>query len=136
MKTILLLLILPIFSFGQKTEDSKIIIKVSDTIDIVKKVRVALSKNDFAIREDSSPDLIITHLIEMKTIAAYCRLLATIKGDTVTLTGHYGSKKAANIGSPVAPKNYKKIMYFSGSKSWRLMQHVADDIGGTFEYGK
>lgn len=136
MKILLLLLILPILSYGQKTEDSKIIIKVSDTTDIVKKVRVALSKNDFAIREDSSPDLIITHLVEMKTIVAYCRLMATIQGDTVILTGQYGSKKAVNIGSAAAPKNYKKILYFRGSKSWRLMQHVADDIGGAFEYGK
>ncbi len=133
--TILLSLIVFCVS-GQKNGDKKIIITMSDTINIYEKLKAALSKNDFIIREDNNMDTVTTHLREFRTMPGYCSLKAILKGNTITISGVYGLKKMNVFGLTTAPRDYKQITYFGGSKSWPLLMSVANALKGEVTFAK
>ncbi len=133
--TILLSLI--VFSVSaQKNGDKKIIIALADTINIYEKLKAALSKNDFLIREDGNKDTVTTHLREFRTMPGYCSLKAILKGNTVTISGIYALKKMNVFGLTTAPRDYKQITYFGGSKSWSLLMSVANALKGQVTFTK
>lgn len=119
--TVLLGISLIQVTVAQNKMDNKIIITVSDTTDLTTQVRVASSKLDFSIREDSKKDTIITHQREMQSLPGFCRLLAVIVDVKVIVTGYYGLKKIGLFSYEKAPNTDKRILYYSGSKTWRLI---------------
>jgi hypothetical protein len=122
--------------FTQDGGSKKIIITFSDSSNLYEKIKIAFAKNDFIIREEGRVDTLTTHLREMKSMPGYCSLIAAINGNTVILSGFYGLKKMNLIGFAKLPKDFKPIIYFSGSKTWRLMMTVAQNIGSDISYSK
>lgn len=122
--------------FSQKSGDKKIIITLPNNSALHNKAKVALAKHDFSIREDGNKDSITTHLREFRTIPGYCVFNAVINSNTITLSGIYGLKRRNIVGYTTAPKDYKPITYYSGSKGWRLLMSVAEEMGGTISFSK
>jgi hypothetical protein len=137
MRYILLgLLVFPIFCFSQKTGDNKIIITVHDSVDIYEKVRTALIKNDFILKEDLRKDTIITYPREFKTMAGYSIGIAKVSLNTVTLSGFYGLKNVSYFNVTKGPRNYKPIIFYKGSHGWKLLMQVAKELDGQISYSK
>lgn len=135
-KLTIILILICFVAFGQKNGDKKIIIQLTDSIDSYEKLKNAFAKNDFIVRDDGNNDTLITHLREFRTMPGYCSLKGIINGNTITLSGIYGLKKMNVFGLTTAPKDYKQISYFGGSKSWRLLMSVANSLGGILSYDK
>jgi hypothetical protein len=131
-----LLFSLPTLCFSQEIGDKKIIITIADTGDIYNRVRIALGKNDFIIREDGNKDTIATHPTEVKNIAGYSRLTAVITGNTVTLYGIYSLIKMDDFGYTRNSKRHKPIVYYKNSKTWKKMHSVASELGGEMTFSK
>jgi len=123
-------------AFSQKSGDKKIIITLPNDSALYEEAKVALAKHDFSIREDGNKDTITTHLREFRTIPGYCIFSAVINGNTITLSGIYGLKKRNVVGYTTAPKDYKPITYYSGSKGWRLLMSVAEEMRGSISFSK
>jgi|GEM_PF-1793170 len=123
-------------AFSQKSGDKKIIITFPNDSALYEKAKLVLAKHDFSIREDGNKDTITTQLREFRTIPGYCIFNAVINGNTITLSGIYGLKKRNIVGYTTAPKDYKSITYYSGSKGWRLLMSVAEEMGGQISFSK
>jgi hypothetical protein len=136
MKSIFTLCILfgAISLFGQKSEDTKIIITISDSTGIYEKVKHSLVNTDFMVKDNGNRDTLITYSREYDGI--YCMARAVINGYTITLTGSYGLKKMDDWGYTQSPKSYNRIIYYKGSKGWKLLMQVANRLGGQITYGK
>lgn len=122
--------------FAQEGGSKKIIITFSDSSNLYEKIKVAFAKNDFILKEEGRADTLTTHLREMKSMPGYCSLIAIIKGNTIVLSGFYGLKKINLVGITTMPKDFKPIIYFSGSKTWRLMMTVAQSLGSNISFSK
>ncbi len=129
-------LIIFVNSYSQKKEDSKIIVSVTDTAELYKRVKIALVNTDFIVKDNYNKDTLTTYPMEMKTIPGYALVKAIINGSTVTLSGVYGLMKINDWGYTVTPKNYQRIIYYKGSKTWKLIKQVADKLGGQITYGE
>lgn len=134
--SLILLLLSPIPCLCQEIGDKKISVTITDTTNIYNKVRGALGKNDYIIKEDGNKDTVSTHAAEIKNIAGYLRLTAIIEGNSVTLSGVYSLTKMDDFGYTRNSKKYKPIVYYKNSKTWRQMAAVASALGGTFSYSK
>jgi hypothetical protein len=133
---LLIVLALPIAMQAQSTDDKKITIHLSDTTGIYEKVKLALVHNDFIVKDDGNRDTLTTYPREFKRMAGYSIVRAEICGTDVILSGIYGLKKVNDWGLTSTPKHYKAITYFRGSKGWRVLEQVAEEIGATFTYSK
>lgn len=132
----ILLFFLAVSSYGQSKGDSKIIVTVSDTSEMYNKVRVALIKNDFIVKEDGNRDTLSTYSRELKTMAGNAMIWAVIKGNDVELSGIYSLKKLNYFGFTKPGRNSNTILYFRGSKTWKLLEKVAETIGGQLQFAK
>ena len=133
---VILLLLCPILALSQKNDDTKIIVTLDDSTDIYKKVKIILVDLDFIVKDNYNIDTLTTYPREFSNIPGQCRLTATIKGNTVTLTGIYGLTKIDDFGYTRSPKDYKRIIYYKGSKGWELLKIVAEKIGEQITYEK
>ena len=138
MKTSLSILVLftVISVIGQKVDNTKIIIILNDSLGSFEKVKTAFVKNKFILKEESSKNTITTYPREFDNIPGYAIGNAEINGNTVTLSGIYGLKKMNYWGHEKQPKDYKQIIYFKGSKGWRLLMQIANELGGVISYSK
>jgi hypothetical protein len=127
-------LLIASFVFAQRNDDRKIIIAVTDTINIYEKVKYALVNMDFMVKDNGHKDSITTYSRESNGI--YCAARAIIEGNIVTLTGVYGLKRIDDWGYTQSPKNYRSIIYYKGSKTWKIPEQVANRIGGEITYDK
>lgn len=131
----LLFLLIPIISFGQSNGDKKVIITV-DYPNIYEKLKVALVKENFIVKEDRNMDTVSTYPREFKNIPGYSVVRAVIKGNTIELSGFYGLTRKDDYGYTRSPKKYKPISYYKGSKGWKLLLQVADKLDGKTTYSK
>ena len=122
--------------FGQKIEDSKIIISLKDNNDIYRKVKIALINADFIVKDNYNVDTLTTYAREFTDMAGHCVIFAIIVGNSVTLNGFYSLKKQGLVGFPLNTNNFQKVLYYKSSKSWDLLQKVAEGIGGQITYSK
>jgi len=137
MKLIFILTLLcPILVNAQKNEDSKIIVTLNDSIDIYKKVKIALVDLDFIVKDNYNADTLTTYSREFSNIPGACRLTAIIRGTTVTLTGIYGLTKIDDFGYTRSAKENQRIIYYKGSKGWELLKTVAERLGGQMTFSK
>jgi hypothetical protein len=120
--------------FGQKNDDTKIIITINDSTGIYEKVKYSLVNNDFMVKDNGNRDTLTTYSMEYHGI--YCMARAIIKDYTVTLTGAYGLKKLDDWGYTQSPKSYNRIIYYKGSKGWKLLMEVANRMGGQLTYSR
>lgn len=130
------LLICTTLAFGQKNEDNKIIINLNDSIGIYEKVKYALVNNDFMVKDNGNKDTLTTYPRELNNMPGYVILKAEINGNKIILYGSYGLIKINDWGYTVTPKNYQRIIYYKGSKTWKLMLQVANKLGGNTSYSK
>lgn len=129
-------LLITAFAFGQHTDDKNVLIKISDTSALYQRVKTALVKNDFIVKDDGNLDTLVTYPREFKMMPGYSIVKAKIIGNTVVLSGVYGMKKINDFGYTDQPKSYKPIVYFKGSKAWQLLLQIADLLNGEISYSK
>ena len=128
------LFILPFSAIAQNKLDKEILIILDKDSGAYEKVRLALIKNDFIVKDDGNKDTITTYPREFKTMDGFCVFRAAIKDSLVVLSGVYGMKKLDDWGYTTSPRKYKPIIYYKGSKAWRFLQKVAETIGNKFSY--
>ena len=130
------LLLSPFLVSAQKNEDTKIIVTLNDSIDIYKKVKIALVDLDFIVKDNYNVDTLTTYSREFSNIPGACRLTAIIKGNAVTISGFYGLIQIDDFGYTRSAKENKRIIYYNGSKGWELLKTVAKKIGGQMTFSK
>src|SRR5579871_6859237 len=78
---------------SQNVGDTKIIVSVDDTTGLYEKIKIALVKNDFIVKEDGNKDTLQTYSREFTSLQGFLKATAEIKGNTITIYGFYGLKK-------------------------------------------
>lgn len=121
------MLLSSICSFSQKEGNSKIIIKLNDSVGIYNKVKYALVNSEFIVKDNGNKDTLTTYIQEYSGI--FCKVTAIIENNTVILSGVYGLKRIDEFGYTGNPKKYQDIIYYKGSQSWKLLRYVASLIG-------
>ena len=119
--------------FAQKTEDSKIIIKVTDTTELAQRVRTALIRSNFVVK-DLPGDTVSTYPKDMRNMNGFMIAFAILSDTTVTISGFYNVRMMDDFGYTKLRKYYKQVRYFRGSKTWPVLSHIASLIPGTVEY--
>lgn len=133
---LLLLLLLPAYSFAQKRGDSKIIITVNN-IDIAsQKMKEALAKNEFTVKDDNYKTVISTYPKEFKNIPGYSMAKAEIVGNTIVLSGMYDITRNDDLNRNSFPKEYKPIIYYKGSNGWKLLMQIVSQMDGQISFAK
>lgn len=121
---------------AQKIEDSKIMVTLSDSVDLYKKVKIALVNTDFIVKDNYNLDTLTTYSREFTNMSGNCIAVAIIKGNTVSIYGYYSLKKLNWFGFTQSSNNFQKVLYYKSSKSWDLLVNVAEGIGGQISYSK
>lgn len=136
MKILILCLLVPVLSLAQNKGDSKIIIALADTAGIYDRIKLALVKADFIVKELNSRDSITTYPRELKTMSGFAIAHAIIKDGEVVINGFYTRRKISYYGVIKTSKDVKPIVHYRSSKLWALLMKVATDIGGEIKYSK
>lgn len=138
MRYILILLVVLISqtSFSQTEGDTKIILILNDKDGLYEKVKIALVKNDFIVKDDGNKDTLRTYPRELSSLNGYSVVNVILNDKQVILSGAYGLKKINDWGYTASPKSYKRIIYFKGSKGWKLLMQIAQTIGGEFNFSQ
>jgi hypothetical protein len=123
-------------SFSQNDGDTKIIITLNDKTGIYEKVKTSLVKNDFIVKDDGNKDTLQTYPRELSNLQGYSIVNAILSDKQIILSGVYGLKKINDWGYTTSPKSYKRIIYFKGSKGWKLLIQIAQTIGGEFSFSR
>src|SRR6476620_9440458 len=127
MKILLLAAFLfPLLSFSQIYGDSKIIITVSDSSNIYSRVKESMIRNGFVVKDLLTRDTLFTYPRVYKGMNIALRAL--VKGNRVTVTGYYSLKKMYDFGYAGESGNRKRIIYYDGALTWRLMEKVSREI--------
>src|SRR5688572_14855875 len=100
--TILFVLISKI-AFNQTDGDTKIIITLIDNAGMYEKVKIALVKNDFVVKEDGNKDTLQTYSREFSNLQGYSIVKAILNDKQITLCGVYGLKKINDWGYTTSP---------------------------------
>ena len=133
---LLLTLFLPFCINAQKLEDSKIIVTLSDSFDLYKKVKISLVNSDFIVKDNYNLDTLTTYSREFTNMSGNCIAVAIIKGNSVSISGYYSLKKLDWFGFTQSSNNFQKVLYYKSSKSWDLLVNVAEGIGRQISYSK
>ncbi len=117
------------YVFSQKEGDKKIILKVADTSNIYNKVKLAIIKAGFIVRDDMNTH-ILTSNVTVKKILGYTIVKAEIKNDTVTVWGLYSNKNQNLLDIEIAPGKYNNILYFKNNSGygWDILYSIASEI--------
>lgn len=132
----LLLVIFSLFSLlalGQY--DTKIVVSVPDTTELRKKVKEAMVKSNFDVKEIGS-DTIRTYPRSVNKITGYAVVVAVIENNSVMFYGYYGRLRKDYFGYEKKSKDVHRILRFRGSKTWPILENIASDIGGALAYGQ
>jgi hypothetical protein len=121
MKKILIISIIVFTScnnvFSQKQGDRKIIVNVSDTSNIYTKVKLAIIKAGFIVRDDMNTHTLTTN-VTVKKILGYTVIKAEINNNTVTIWGVYSNKNKNLLDVEIAPGKYRDITYFKNNSGY------------------
>ena len=133
MKKLLIILIIAFAShhhaFSQKEGDRKIIAKLADTSNIYTRVKLAIIKGGFTVRDDMNTHL-LTSNVEVKKNLGYTVVKAEIKNDTVTVWGFYSNKNQNLFDIEIAPGKYNRILYLKNNRGhgWDILYSIATEI--------
>ena len=132
----LFIMLLPSITKAQRIDDTKIIITVTDSVDLYKKTKIALVNHNFIVKDNYNYETLTTYESEMHSFPGYMIAGATIKGNTVTLYGTYGLKPIGVIDYTLNNVNYIPVAYYKGSYSWRVLISIAQNIGSQIAFSK
>lgn len=132
----ILLVCLGTEAYSQSKFDTKIVVSVPDSANLYERVRLALIKNDFIVKDDGNKDTLSTYPVQLKTMAGSAVLWAVISGNNVELTGIYALNQLNYFGYSKPGRNSNRILYYRASKSWKILQKVAETIGGELTFKK
>jgi hypothetical protein len=129
--TLLCLVTTILFAQRKKSEvgDSKIFTKVSDTSNLYIRVKRAIIKSGFTVRDDMN-DSLLTSNTEVVKHLGYTIIRAKIKNDTVTVWGYYSNKNQNLLDVDIAAGKYNKIVCFHDNSGygWDILHAIASDI--------
>jgi len=119
-------------SFSQKFGESTISVSLNDTVMIYNRIVNAFVKTGFIMKDEFIKDTLTTKANSIYHPSGYAILRAVINGNTVTFNGWYkqqgyGAMYELEKENPNL-KNYKRIIYFTNSSTWNLMNKVADNL--------
>lgn len=120
---------------AQKEDDSKIIIHVTDSTNLYKRVKFSLINMDFIVKDLENRDTLKTYAREFLT-EDYLIATAIIKDKDVTLSGIWGSRKLNIWGYSITSRDYKQVYYYKSSVEWKILRLVAEGIGGELKFTK
>ena len=125
----LLIITTSITAFSQKVGDRKIIAKVTDTSNLYTKVKLAIIKSGFVVKDDMNPHVLTTN-VSVKKILGYTVIKAEIKNDTVIVWGVYSNKNQNLFDIEIAAGKYKSIMYLKNNSGygWDILYSIAAEI--------
>ena len=121
---------------GQKEDDNLIIVSMGDTTKLYDRVRHAITYTDLIIREDSRKDTLITYSERIDETTIFIIAKVVIRDNKLEISGGYGLGLEDFWGYPAWPKSYKRIVYFKGSKAWRILRRKAIKLDGKIEFYK
>jgi len=121
-KILLSLMLLQAFvCFSQKEFDSKIVLTVADTTsNLYEKAKMALLYQDLIVTENPSKDT-LTAVERYFTPVGFIITKVAVSGNKLIFWGIYGLVRITDWNYPKIPRDYNKIIYYKGSKSWRFM---------------
>lgn len=122
-----------VVSRAQSPGDHQIVVQLPDTSRLREKVRIALVRKNFIVKDVGSRDTLSTYPRDMDMLSMV--IFARFDDQGVTFTGYYTTKKMDDFGYTRIGKSYKRTNYYKGSKTWRMLQAVAGSIGGELSYG-
>lgn len=131
-----MLLIISLFTFSsyckvcsQVPGDKKIIIKLTDTSNVYNRVKLAIIKAGFTVKDDMNSH-VLTSNVTIKKILGYTVVKAEINKDTVTVSGRYSNKNQNLFDIEIAPGKYKNIVYFKNNRGegWDILYAIAIEI--------
>jgi hypothetical protein len=117
---------------AQKEEDTKIIVTVDNIDNLYTRLKDIFIRANFFVKDLSIRDSLITYPTEFNGV--YIIGFAAINGNTVIITGLYGLKKLDDWGYTNSPKNFEKIIYYKGNRTWKKLNDIANFLGGTITY--
>lgn len=123
-------------SFGQKIEDNRIVVIVSDPSMLYERTRQAIVNTNFIIREDSNKDTLITSTERIGNSTVFVMAKVIIKDNTIEISGAYGLGYEDFWGFPGWPKGYTRVSYYKESDSWKLLRQIAIKLDGKIAYYK
>ncbi|MEO6135659.1 MAG: hypothetical protein ABIP35_10930 [Ginsengibacter sp.] len=126
----------PLFSLGQSKGDTKIIVSLNDTTGVYDKVKLTLIKNNFIVKEDKNKDTLSTYPSELQTLPGTAVVWAVINEHHIELSGIYSLKKLNYFGMTKPGKNSNQIMFYRGSKTWKVLERIAGMLGGQIAFSK
>lgn len=129
-------LIIFIKSNGQKIEDNRIMVTVTDTAKLYERTRQAIVNTNLIIREDSKRDSLFTYSERIDNMSIFVVAKAVIKESFVVISGAYGLGQEDFWGFPGWPKAYKRIIYFKESEAWKVLRRIAIKLDGKITYYK
>ena len=137
-KTILVIFIFAMtkMCYGQKVEDNRILVTVSDNSKLYERTRQAIVNTNFIIREDSNRDTLVTSTERIGSSTVFVMAKVIIKDNTVEISGAYGLGYADFWGFPDWPKGYTRVSYYKESESWKLLRQIAIKLDGKISYYK
>jgi hypothetical protein len=99
-----LFLICTLAASAQNYLDKKVTVTLQDTSNIYERIRTALGKNNFQIREDGNRDTITTFPKGLGKTNIVAR--AIVNGNAVTISGIYGLTYMDDWGYTRPPKDF------------------------------
>ena len=134
---IIILCVISTISFAQSSLDTRIIVTVSDSLNLYEKVRLAFVNEDFIVKDDRKLDSLTTYPMNISS-TTFIRAYAAISSRQVIFWGYLGDSEVNFLGYTVNPskEDYKKIFYYKSDKYWKKLRAIASRIEGTISYGK
>lgn len=129
-----ILLLLPLLSFSQIYNDSKIIVTLPDSSNVYAKVKESLVRNGFQVKDLLTRDTLFTYPRVYKGMNVALRALIT--DNKVTITGYYSLKKMYDFGYAGESGNRKRIIYYPGALTWNLMLKVSREISSSLAFAE
>ena len=120
--------------YGQKVEDNRILVVVSDTSKLYERTRQAIVNTNFIIRDDSNRDTLVTSTERINNTTIFVMAKVIIKNNTVEISGAYGLGFQDFWGFPGWPKGYNRVTYYKESEGWKLLRQIAIKLDGKISY--
>jgi hypothetical protein len=126
-------LLIPTLSFAQQKKDTKIIVTVQDTTNILNRIALALYEKGYTLdQKDEAVKFIAT---KEKAIAVWkmpIKVRALVKNNTIVLSGDY-IPPTDNKWNEVNFRGHKKSM---DMQAWDELRGIAESIGNQITYSK
>jgi len=143
MRYIFLLLILsPLFSFGQAKKDSKIVVTVLDTANLFNRTVLYLYEQGYALEaKDEALKYISTKDKPLGKQSASIKVNVLVKDSILTISGAIADDVQLTIGGITTTRTFMPIEYRGLKRSammlaWEELEKIAKSFGTLLTYSK